>query len=341
MACKWTQAVMTLAIGAILAGCARSPSARPASDAAEAQVAESSASAAPAAPAAALDERADGYAAGADAVSAEVGKPTTTLATKLASSALTYADGQHRFVRTASARFRVRDTYAAALAIEDLVAQQQGFVTGNQIHARVLDTRTRSIAHARRLELSEYIVEGSLTVRVPSERTQALLSALASQVEFLDARSVEANDVQFDLLSQTLARQREEQAQQELGAATARTGRADHIAEVIASRNQARASRDEALVEQRRIEDRIAFSTLTLSLYQPAMLRQTELPDIQAALREKAPPFRWRLAQSLRGGWEGLQALSLQLATLWPLWLALIGLALGISLLGRRRRGAG
>jgi hypothetical protein len=213
-------------------------------------------------------------------------------------------------------------------------------VTSNQIDTRVLDTQARSIAHARRLELVEYTVEGSLTVRVPSERTQALLRALASQIEFLDARSVEANDVQFDLLAQALARQREEQAQQELGAASARTGRADHIAEVIAARNQARASRDGALVEQRRIEDRIAFSTLTLSLYQPALLRRTELPDLQAALREHTPSFGWRLAQSLRGGWEGLQVLALRLATLWPLWFALICLALGAFLLRRGRRDA-
>lgn len=336
MTCKWTRAVTTLAIGAILAGCARSPQAGEAPDMAEARAVESAPSAAPAAPAAMLRARADG--GGANAAPAEAGKPPS--AAQLVSSALTYADGQRRFVRTASARFRVRDTYAAALAIEDLVAQQLGFVTSNQIDTRVLDTQTRSIAHARRLELVEYTVEGSLTVRVPSERTQALLRALASQIEFLDARSVEANDVQFDLLTQALARQRDEQAQQELGAATARNGRADHIAEVIESRRQARASRDEALVQQRQIEDRIAYSTLTLSLYQPTLLRQTDLPDMQAVLRDSAPSFRWRLAQSLEGGWLGLQALALQLARLWPLWLLLIGLALGVFLL-RRRRAAG
>lgn len=338
MTCRWTLTMTTLALGAVLAGCARSPQPGPAPGTAEAQSAESPSGAAPAAPAVMRDAYADGN--GTEAVQMEAAKPTMAPAAQLVSAALTYSDGRRRFVRTANARFRVRDTYAAALAIEDLVAQQQGFVTGNQIHARVLDTRTRPIAHARRLELTEYIVEGRLTVRVPSERTQALLRALASQIEFLDARSVEANDVQFDLLAKALARQREEQAQQELGAASARTGRADHIAEVIAARNQARASRDGALVEQRRIEDRIAFSTLTLSLYQPALLRRTELPDLQAALREHTPSFGWRLAQSLRGGWEGLQVLALRLATLWPLWFALMCLALGAFLLRRGRRGA-
>ncbi|WDS34861.1 DUF4349 domain-containing protein [Pseudoxanthomonas sp.] len=257
-------------------------------------------------------------------------EPVPVSPEQLASSANAYTDGQRRFVRTADARFRVRDTYAAALAIEDLVARQHGFVVLNDINAHVLDTRQRSIGHQRLLEVAEYTVNGTLTVRVPSENTQALLRAMAAQVEFLDARRFQADDVQFDLLAQTQAERRDAQAEQELGQASARNARADQLVAVIESRRQARERRDGALVEQRRTEDRIAFSTLTFSLYQPSMIRRTELPDVAAVLDDNAPSFLWRLGQSLRGGWEGAQALALRLALAWPLWLVLAAVALGV-----------
>jgi hypothetical protein len=262
---------------------------------------------------------------------------------QLASAASTYTDGQRRFVRTADARLRVRDTYAAALAIEDLVARQQGFVVSNRINAQILDTQRRSIGHARLLEVAEYTVNGTLTVRVPSEHTQALLRAMAAQIDFLDARSFQADDVQFDLLTQALAEQREEQSQQELGQATARNGRADQVAQVVDARRQARERRDGVVVEQRRMEDRIAFSTLTFSLYQPSMIRRTELPDVEAVLRDNAPSFAWRLGQALQGGWDGVEALALWLATAWPLWLAMMVVVLlaraGLRVLRRNGRG--
>jgi hypothetical protein len=272
--------------------------------------------------------------------------PPVVAAEQLVSSANTdadaHTDGQRRFVRTASARFRVRDTYAAALAIEDLVAQQRGFVVLNDINAQVLNTQQRAIGHQRLLEVAEYTVSGTLSVRVPSENTQALLRAMATQMEFLDARRFQADDVQFDLLGQAMAERRDEQAQQELGQASARNARADQLVAVIESRRQARERRDGALVEQRRTDDRIAFSTLTFSLYQPSMIRRTELPDVDAVLHDNAPSFLWRLGQSLRMGWEGAQALALRLAMAWPLWLVLVvaTLVIRVGLRALRKRAA-
>lgn len=258
---------------------------------------------------------------------AEVETDTRVSPDQLVSSAATYKDNERRFVRTAQAQFRVKDVYASALAIEDAAAQQGGFVVDNRIAAQTLGVRRQPAGDGKLIELAEYTVQGTLVVRVPSDNTQAFLRAIAPQMAFLDQRNFQANDVQFDLLRRALARQREQQTQEELGEAMREGDRLDRKAEVIAARGDARMQRDEALVQQKEYEDRIAFSTINLSLYQSAKIRQTELVDTEAVFRRHGPGFFARLFDALRVGWYGVLDLLIALLHVWPLWLAL-GLAL-------------
>lgn len=240
---------------------------------------------------------------------------------QVSSSASTYKDGERKFIRTAQAQFRVKDVYGSALAIEDVAAQQGGFVVDNGITADTMRVERRPAGHGKLLELAEYQVRGNLTVRVPSDHTQAFLRAIASQMEFLDRRSFQAADAQFDLLRQQLARQREEDAQRELGDAMRGGDRLDRKADVIAARSDARMQRDEALIQQKQYEDRVDFSTITLTLYQAPKLRQTELVDTDAVFREHAQGFFSRMADALRTGWQGILDLVVALTAAWPLWL--------------------
>lgn len=262
----------------------------------------------------------------------EVETDTRVDSGQVSSSAATYKDGERKFIRTAQAQFRVKDVYTSALAIEDAAAQQGGFVVGNDISAQTLSVQRRPAGDGKLIELAEYTVRGSLTVRVPSENTQAFLRAIASQMEFLDQRGFQAADAQFDLLRRQLAWQREQQAQQELGDAVRNGDRLDRKADVIAARTGAKLQRDEALIEQKQFEDRVAFSTITLSLHQLSKIRQTEMADVEAVFRKHSPGFFARLVEALRIGWYGVLDLVIALIHVWPLWLAL-----GLGVYGLRR----
>ncbi|UUZ55283.1 DUF4349 domain-containing protein [Massilia sp. H-1] len=108
----------------------------------------------------------------------QVALTTATTAQQMASSAATYVDSQRKFIRTASARFLVKDVYVAALGIEDTVAGHGGFVVKNDINASTEATQSHPIGDGKLLELSEYNVQGQLTVRVPSAKTQEFLRAI-------------------------------------------------------------------------------------------------------------------------------------------------------------------
>jgi hypothetical protein len=250
-------------------------------------------------------------------------------ASQLASDILAQTDPQRRFIRTAMADFQVRDVYRTALAIEDEVAKQGGFVVDNDIQAQVQRVQSRPIGNGKRLELSEYRLQGALTVRVPSERTQVFLRAIAAQMEFLDRRNFNARDAQFDLLRQQLARQRAQDEQQELGDAVRAGGKLGDKADAIQARGAARTSRDEALIAQKEFEDRVAFSTITLSLRQDVQVRTAERVDVDAVFRDNGPGFFSRLGDALAVGWRGGQQVVVALAALWPLWLVVLAMAVG------------
>ncbi len=262
----------------------------------------------------------------------QVETDTTVDTAQVSSSAATFDDGQRKFIRTAQAQFRVKDVYTSALAIEDVAAQQGGFVVNNNITTQTMNVQRRPAGDGKLIELAEYTVRGTVVVRVPSDKTQTFLRAIASQMEFLDQRSFDAADAQFQMLRQQLAYQREQQAQQELGQAMQSGDRLDRKAEVITARSGAKLQRDEALIQQKEFEDKVAFSTINLSLHQLSKIRQTEMTDVEAVFQKHSPGFFTRLFDALRVGWYGVLDLLIALMHVWPLWLIV-----AIGLYGLRR----
>jgi hypothetical protein len=129
-----------------------------------------------------------------------------------------------------------------------------------------------------------------------------------------------------------LAYQREQQAQMELGQAMQSGDRLDRKSEVIAARTGAKLQRDEALIQQKEFEDKVDYSTITLTLYQLSKIRQTEMVDAEAVFQKHSPGFFTRLFDALRVGWYGVLDLFIGLMNVWPLWLVM-----GLGLYGLRR----
>jgi hypothetical protein len=257
-------------------------------------------------------------------------------AEQFVSSATSYEDGQRKFVRTANSNFRVDDVYKSAIAIENVVANQGGFVVTNQISANVDRVNRYSIGDGKLVELAEYTVHGNLTVRVPSNRTQDFLRAMIAQVEFLDQRNFEARDVQFDLLRKQLEFLRNQEAQKQLGDLSASSGKIVDKAAIISGQNNTKAVRDEAVVAQKEVGDKVAFSTISLSLYQLSKIRKTELDDVDAIAKAIRPGFFKRLSSALSTGWYGLLDIVINLFAIWPLWLAIGLIVIAIKRLRKK-----
>jgi hypothetical protein len=242
---------------------------------------------------------------------------------QLRSGVTSQEGGERKFIRTATAEFRVREVYGSALAVEDLAAKHGGFITRNDISSQIDEVRTRPAGDGNLIELATYTVRGQLQVRVPSTGAQAFLRALAAQVEFLDSRTFAAMDAQFELLRQQLAYARYQDAQRALGGVAAGPGKVGEKAQAVDARTQSQAQRDEALIASKEFEDRVAFATIDLSLYQAPRVRSTVRMDVDEAARRASPGFFRRLGHALSTGWFGLLDAAVVLSQLWPLWLVL------------------
>lgn len=263
-----------------------------------------------------------------------------TTAQQLGSSAATYTDSERKFIRTANARFRVKDVYVAALGIEDTVGSHGGFVVKNDISTESVSMQYHPIGDGKLMELNEYKVQGHLVVRVPSLKTQEFLRAIVGHVVFLDQRNFSARDAQFDLLRQQLDMMRNQETQGELGAAVKDGGKLIQKTDAISARNDVKAARDAALIAKKEFEDQVAFSTIVLDLYQPSKVLRSERVDVRSMYREFRPGFFSRMGDELRSGWEGLVNFILALAGIWPLLLIVGLIGAVVWRLKRRQRKA-
>lgn len=226
-------------------------------------------------------------------------------------------DGKRRMIRTADIRFRVKDALQSTYAVEDIVRRFDGFVTSTELHSRVDRTENIPIAEDSLVELVHYTMVNQLTFRVPNHRLDTVLKSLAGQVDFMDHRTINANDVALELLRNQLAQARIARHEQRVQNAIDAQGR--KLKETIPAENgllDKQASSDEALLANLGMEDRIAYSTVTLDLYQRPTARATALAS-PPRIEPWSPGFGAQLTASLADGWAVVQWLLLALVKGW------------------------
>jgi hypothetical protein len=232
-----------------------------------------------------------------------------------------------QLVLTANVRFGVKNTYLSALAIEDAVVANDGYVVNNNISSSVLQDTTHLGDDGQLVRIAHISITGEMVVRVPSQKAQTFLRDIASQIDVLEQRNFTARDVQFDMLRTQLEALRSNESQTELGQLARQPGYVSEKGAVLEARSQAKAARDEARVAQAQLADQVAFSTIALSLYQPHQLRITKEPDFESASFEHKPSFATNLQQALGAGWNGLLSTLVWAVSIWPLWLFVLAVA--------------
>ncbi|AZN38008.1 DUF4349 domain-containing protein [Iodobacter ciconiae] len=260
--------------------------------------------------------------------SAESGADSAPASKQLSSSANTYNDGIRQFIRTADAKFQVKDVYKSALTIEDITAQLGGFVEKNTIKSEIAQIHFEPAGDNTKLKLTEYTVNGILIIRVPSEKTQDFLRQIAGQIIFLNERTFTAQDAQLELLKQKLDIRRSQETQSQMGKAAKGSGNAEEKAIAIDAQDSSKQARDNAIILEKEFADQVAFSRITLSLDQASQVSQTEVSDTEAIFKQARPNFFYRLEKAIQSGWYWGLDTSIELMKIWPLWLVIAALVL-------------
>jgi Domain of unknown function (DUF4349) len=250
----------------------------------------------------------------------EPGKPQDP-ETMSSNAARPTGDTLRRFIRTADLRFRVKDAVQSTYAIEDLIASFGGHVEHTQLTSRVDNRYTTPISEDSLLETTKFTVVNTATLRVPVAKLDTALKSLARFVDFLDHRTVKAEDVRLLLLSNRMAQQRIARHQQRMEGAIDEQGK--KLRETAGAEDRLldrQEQADEARLSNMGLEDRIAYSTITIDLYQRQSARYEVLPA-ERSIDSYRPGFFAQLGEALSDGWQLLMDFVLLLARSWSVLL--------------------
>ena len=239
-------------------------------------------------------------------------------------------DSNRRMIRTADIRFRVKDVVQSTYAIEDVVRRFDGFVTNTELRSTIDSKENTPISEDSLVEITRYTVINQLTFRVPNTQLDTTLKCLAAQVDFMDRRNITANDVSLSLLRNQLEQSRIMEHEARVESAIDEQGR--KLKETLPAEDRLldrQGEADEALLSNLGMEDRIAYSTVTLDLYQRQNVRAEMLPNT-TSIKAYSPGFLVEFISAVRGGWSVLESLVLLLVRAWSILLiVLVGWLLG------------
>ncbi len=234
-----------------------------------------------------------------------------------------------QFIRSSDMKFRVKDVAQATYRIEELTRSVNGFVTYTQLESTADEKSIKPISADSALETLHYTVVNNMTIRVPNTKLDSTLQAIAGLVDYLDYRTIKAEDVALQIKANEKTQTRA--ANNNRNIRTAIDNRGKKLNETTTAENLAtdrQKEADDAEIANLSLRDQVSYSTVSLSLYQRAETKCWIIPN-QDNTDDYRPGFGLRIAEALKTGWHLVQDL---VVLLTRLWLLLLLLFLGIFL---------
>jgi len=228
-------------------------------------------------------------------------------------------DTTRKFIRTAYLKFKVKDVINSTYDIENIAGRQGGFVTHTHLASNVNRVTTTTVSRDSSLVSTYYTVVNNITLRVPNVNLDTTLKEIARNIDFLDYRTIKAQDVSLDILANTLQQKRIAKSEQRLVNAIDNRGRKlqeTTSAEELLLRKQEQA--DNAKIANLSLTDQINFSTINLYIYQRQSIKREIIPN-EENISAYEPGFGSKLVESFKRGWNILASVVIFIINLWGL----------------------
>ncbi|WP_081852529.1 DUF4349 domain-containing protein [Prevotella sp. 10(H)] len=266
--------------------------------------------------------------------------PPTIVPNFVASSAASTAfdDGVHKFIRTAQVKFKVKDVVSATRKIEDVALINKGFIIKSSVNNENFRTETINISKDSAMVKYYCNLVSSINLKVPASSLDTVLRQIAPLALIVDYRIIDADDVTVKLMSDKLAQIRLAKRQKRISNAISTTGRKlDDIMAAEDALDETLADADRKVISEYNINEQIAYSTISISLYQDR-IEYSEKVLRQAPYEEYTPGFGSKIADGFAAGWSAVSMVFLCLVYIWPLWV-LVGIGVFLFIWFRKRSG--
>ena len=240
---------------------------------------------------------------------------------------------KRKFMRTANLKFKVEDIIKATQLIEDVVAINGGFITHNQTISAIESQDLIKQDKDSSIQVTSYLTTNNMQLSVPEQNLDLTLKTIAPIIQFLDNKTVDAEDVQLKLLENELAQKRSIIGQQRIKIAIDDHGKKlNTIMDAEDKLIEVGASGDEYAIANLALQDKVAYSTVTLEMYQNKMVRTNMIANLPI-IPPYETPFYLKIWDGFVWGFDGILNLIVALSYLWVF--VLIGV-LGYQLYIRR-----
>lgn len=228
------------------------------------------------------------------------------------------------FLKTAEIKFKVKDVVNSTYNIENICNAQGGFVTYSNLVSTINKKETISTSVDSSVEISNYSVSNSITIRVPNNKLDTVLKDIAANVDYLDSRIIKADDVSLQLLANRLTQKRIKKNAIRLSTAIDNNNK--KLVETTAAEDlllSKEEQSDKSKIENLSLTEQINYSTVNLSIYQNDVTKRTMFANEKAVKRYK-PGFGSKMADSLLFGWTILTDILIFFSKFWAIFLFVI-----------------
>lgn len=223
-------------------------------------------------------------------------KPETILSTDVSQ-----AEKARRMVREAQVNFTAKDVVKTALEIDKLTFQAGGFIEQKNISFDVLDKQTQKIGDGKIRVFEKVDPHAEIIVRVPSDKAAVYVNQLLPLMYFLNQQQYSAKRFELKLLEEKMAQ-----------------------TQTVPSDTKQSQLNEISRLTQLEVQDRVRFSTISITIKQPAMVRESLDVDVDAVARLNGDGFWKRAWEGVQYGWQFILDLLVILVTIWPLYLLII-----------------
>lgn len=230
-------------------------------------------------------------------------------------------DENHKFIRTAQMKFKVNAIPEATYKIEDIAIKNKGFIIRSSINNEHSYSTTTDISKDSAIVTYYYNLVADMKLKVPKEKLDTVLKEMAPLAVEINYRTIDANDVTLQILSDKLKKDRLNKKQKRVSEAIDNKGKKlDDIMDAENILDNTLLEADKTTLATYSLNEQIAYSTIDIKMY------QSQTKYTERILREKPvdryqPGFGTKAIEALAVGWSIVCELIILILYIWPLLL--------------------
>lgn len=229
------------------------------------------------------------------------------------------------FILQSNTRAQVKNLRQINTQIERLVHQLGGYLTVSNLTSNVLYQDETPVSADSLLITKHFQSELNITIRVPVQHFDTIMTSLDKLYFFIDSRNITADDASLDLLATQLSSKRLAQYSKRISSAVDKANKKDwtDVADVTAAEESnlsAGQSQDQNQINALRLKNQIELATINLNLYQEQSI-QRYLKANQDNVSAYRPSFWSRVGNALGESIDHLLDFIISIVSNWWIWL--------------------